>query len=66
MAVRLRITEGRGEGQDFVFTQPRVSVGRIPDNDLVLYDTGVSRYHCEIVNEKGTFMLRDIGSCKII
>jgi pSer/pThr/pTyr-binding forkhead associated (FHA) protein len=62
MPVRLRITAGKGAGRDFVFTQKVVKIGRMPDNDLVLYDTGVSRYHCEIVQDGATFALRDLQS----
>src|SRR5437762_6332115 len=62
MAFRLRISEGKGVGKEFYFTRDAVKVGRLPDNDLVLYDTGVSRYHCEVVRDGARFTLRDTGS----
>lgn len=62
MAVRLRITAGKGAGRAFVFSQRVVRIGRTPDNDLVLYDAGVSRYHCELVQEGEAYELRDQGS----
>ncbi len=62
MGFQLTITEGKGHGKEFHFTKDVVRVGRLPDNDLVLYDTGVSRYHCELLNNDGVYTLRDIGS----
>src|SRR5262245_27443540 len=62
MAFRLRIAEGKGAGREFYFAKSPVRVGRLPDNDLVLYDTGVSRHHCEIIKDGERFTLRDTGS----
>lgn len=62
MPFQLTITEGKGQGQTFYFDRDMVKIGRLPDNDLVLYDTGVSRYHCEIIHEDGGYTLRDAGS----
>lgn len=62
MGFSLAIVSGKGAGQSFAFAQRRVRIGRDGDNDLVLYDTGVSRYHCEVLDEDGTFTLRDVGS----
>jgi len=59
---KLRMTSGDDTGRDFVFAQKVVRIGRVPDNDLVLYDTGVSRHHCEIINDGDGFVLRDVGS----
>jgi pSer/pThr/pTyr-binding forkhead associated (FHA) protein len=62
MSFRLRITEGKGAGREFRFSQATVRIGRLPENDLVLYDNGVSRQHCEIVTDGDTHTLRDTGS----
>ena len=62
MGFRLIIKSGKGIGKEFSFVQERVRVGRLPENDLVLYDTGVSRVHCEISQENEFYMLRDTGS----
>ena len=41
----------------------RLTVGRAPDNDLVLHDGTVSRHHCEIVRtHEGKLVIRDLGS----
>ncbi|MEM6730942.1 MAG: FHA domain-containing protein [Myxococcota bacterium] len=62
MRFKLDIVAGKGKGREFVFEQQVVTVGRNPSADLVLYDTGVSRGHCQIAYENDTFVLRDIGS----
>lgn len=62
MRFKLRITAGKGKGREFVFRAKSISIGRQPDNDLVLYDSGVSRAHCAIVREADAFVLRDTGS----
>lgn len=62
MGFRLRIAEGSGPSKGFNFAQPAVKIGRMPDNDLVVYDTSVSRYHCEIVADGDGHTLRDTGS----
>ncbi|MBS2013944.1 MAG: sigma 54-interacting transcriptional regulator [Deltaproteobacteria bacterium] len=41
----------------------RLTVGKAPDNELVLHDATVSRHHCEIVRiESGGYVIRDLGS----
>jgi pSer/pThr/pTyr-binding forkhead associated (FHA) protein len=40
----------------------RVRIGRQADNDLAVSDPGVSRHHAEIINERGTCTLHDLGS----
>ncbi|MFC1611173.1 FHA domain-containing protein [Myxococcota bacterium] len=62
MGFRLVILEGKGAGKEFYFAQPNVKIGRAPDNDLVLYDMGVSRYHIEILQDGKGFTMRDTGS----
>lgn len=38
-------------------------IGRMPDNDVVINNLGVSRRHCQIVkDEKGDFYVEDLGS----
>jgi hypothetical protein len=40
----------------------RVRIGRQADNDLVVSDPGISRHHAEVINERGTCTLHDLGS----
>ena len=62
MSFRLEITTGKSAGKSFYFKSRVIRVGRQPDNDLVLYDTGVSRHHCEIYAADNGYAVRDLGS----
>jgi len=46
----------------YLLTAPRARIGRDPENDIVIPDRRVSRYHAEIVREGSEFVLRDCGS----
>ena len=59
MGFLLRITDGKGAGREFYFKRPQVTIGRQPDNDLVLHDAAVSRLHCRISAETDGFTLQD-------
>ena len=39
-----------------------VTIGLMDDNDLVLTDDTVSRYHCKIYQEGNHYILQDLGS----
>ena len=40
----------------------RVSIGRMTDNDVIISDSQVGRYHCEIIHSQDVFYLRDKNS----
>ncbi len=40
----------------------RLTIGKAPDNDLVLTDDTVSRHHCELVKAPDGIHVRDLGS----
>jgi membrane fusion protein (multidrug efflux system) len=44
------------------FTTPRIRLGRNADNDVVLDSQACSRYHAEVVREKGVYKIVDLGS----
>jgi adenylate cyclase len=52
------------DGEDHVFplTGTRVRLGRGGDNDVVLSDVSVSRYHAELVSENGAWYVQDLKS----
>ncbi|MFL6291660.1 MAG: adenylate/guanylate cyclase domain-containing protein [Thermoanaerobaculia bacterium] len=52
------------EGEDHVFplTASQVRLGRGGDNDIVLSDVSVSRYHAELSSENGSWFVRDLKS----
>src|SRR5271154_7299550 len=39
-----------------------VSIGRSPDNAMVIDNPAVSHYHARVFNEEGRLMLEDFGS----
>lgn len=55
------------EGEDHVFPLPltaasKVRLGRGSDNDVVLSDVSVSRYHAELSREDGSWYVEDLKS----
>lgn len=46
----------------YPITKPRTRIGRHDDNDLVLQETSISRYHAEIHYTGKDFILHDMGS----
>jgi hypothetical protein len=42
--------------------KPQFTVGRKPDNDLVIDDPAVSGHHALIFSEEGAFFIEDLGS----
>ncbi len=51
-----------GQVAEYIFDQPTVSLGSLEDNDLVLDDDKVSRYHARIVLDGDDFLLEDLDS----
>ena len=51
-----------GIRREHVFEKGTVRIGAMDDNDLVITDETVSRYHCRIVQEEGGYLLCDLGS----
>lgn len=62
MSFQLLISEGIDAGREFVFDQDAVVMGRQPDCDIVLSDTGVSRQHARIILEDRAYVIEDLGS----
>ncbi len=58
---RLLVTEG-GREREHVFDKDAVTIGAMDDNDIVVHDETVSRYHCKIVHEGDSYILRDLDS----
>ena len=49
-------------GRSLPLTQPEVSIGRLPECDVVVDDPGASRQHARIRRTDGGFVLVDLGS----
>ncbi|HJZ86847.1 MAG TPA: sigma 54-interacting transcriptional regulator [Polyangia bacterium] len=48
--------------REWVFDQGVINIGAMEDNDLVLHDETVSRYHCRIMQEAQSYVLVDLSS----
>jgi DNA-binding NtrC family response regulator len=48
--------------QEWTFDKEEVRIGSMDDNDVVLHDDTVSRYHCKIVQEDTGYVLVDLRS----
>ena len=61
-AARLRVSPP--EGSEFLceFDGSSLTIGRGPDNDLVLADGRVSRHHARVTGRRGTLVYTDLGS----
>ncbi len=61
VAPKLEVTKGEYIGKTFQ-VQMKTRIGRELDNDIVLVDPKISRYHAEITLEAGQWVLTDLGS----
>ena len=56
------ITNVAGRAREHLFDKATISIGAMEDNDLVVSDDTVSRYHCKIIQEDTAYLLVDLGS----
>jgi pSer/pThr/pTyr-binding forkhead associated (FHA) protein len=49
-------------GQTFTLGASTVTLGRLPESDVVVDDPGASRQHARIRSSNGEFVLTDLGS----
>lgn len=61
IAPRLEVIQGEGADDTFK-VKLATKIGRELDNDVVLVDPKVSRYHAQIALEQGQWILTDLGS----
>jgi pSer/pThr/pTyr-binding forkhead associated (FHA) protein len=62
MGFQLVISEGKEAGREFLFDQGSVVIGRTPECDVILYDSGVSRRHARIFVDGDAIAIEDLGS----
>lgn len=60
--VSLVILEGGGQAKTHRIRKEVVTIGRLPDCDVVVPDPGASRYHARIRHRDGAYTLTDLGS----
>ncbi len=51
-----------GTTMEYIFDQPTVAIGAMDDNDVVVDDDTVSRYHCRIYSDDNSYLVQDLGS----
>ena len=56
---RLVLHPGLPEQQELVFDQSVINIGTLEDNDVVLDDDTVSRYHCKIIHQDSEYLVVD-------
>jgi hypothetical protein len=59
---QLRLTEPGGRQREIALDGQLLTLGRAPDNGLVLADGRVSRHHARIASRRGTLVFTDLGS----
>jgi pSer/pThr/pTyr-binding forkhead associated (FHA) protein len=64
MAPKLEVTRGENIGETYKVTLT-TRIGRERDNDIVLLDPKVSRYHAQITLENGQWTITDLGSANL-
>jgi hypothetical protein len=58
----LTLLEGGTAVRTFSLAKPVVTLGRLPESDVVVDDPGASRQHARISSANGEFVLVDLGS----
>jgi hypothetical protein len=58
----LTLLEGGRPSRTYSLAKPTVTLGRLPESDVVVADPGASRQHARISNTNGEFVLSDLGS----
>lgn len=59
---KLLIDKPDGTTAEYIFDQQEIDIGGMDDNDLIVDDDTVSRYHCRIFQEDDAYILQDKGS----
>lgn len=59
---RFKVNKGKDAGKEMVLQRPLVSLGTLPENDLVLTDATISRRHAVVEEKPGGYLLRDLDS----
>jgi two-component system NtrC family sensor kinase len=58
----LFVIQGRDQGTRYELREPRITLGRVPTNDIQLHDTEVSREHAQLDWQDDTYWFRDLDS----
>jgi len=58
----IRLIHLSGQSESFTLSKDKTTIGRNKDNDIVLDDHRVSRYHAEVIKKKDHFLIVDLKS----
>lgn len=61
-AGRLIFLEGPRKGEAVALSRPQLSIGALPDNDIVVPSAAVSRYHAQLQCRGRYVEIKDVGS----
>ena len=61
-AGRLIFLEGPRKGESVMLGKPQLSIGALPDNDIVVPSPAVSRYHAQLHCQGRHVEIKDVGS----
>ncbi len=61
-AGRLIFLEGARKGESVTLAKPQLSIGALPDNDIVVPSAAVSRYHAQLQCRGRHVEIKDVGS----
>ena len=59
---KLVIEREDGQSSEYIFDQNNIALGAMEDNDLVIEDDTVSRYHCRIYQDENSYLVQDLDS----
>ena len=62
MKLTISVFDGSDGQKEQIFSEFPISIGRLPDNDIVIIDKFVSRRHSEIRADGTSFILKDLHS----
>ena len=62
MRPRLQVAAGPLADSVYFLTEGEIRIGRDPSNSLTISDLSLSRRHCVLTREEGTYKLRDLES----
>jgi transcriptional regulator with PAS, ATPase and Fis domain len=60
--VKLVIAKGAMAGKEFVIDKGLLRIGSKKENDVVIEDNTVSRFHAQIEEKKGQYIIKDLNS----
>ncbi len=60
--MRLVVQAGAQSGQVYEIAKESLTIGRGANSDIVVNDPAISRVHCEIRREAGSYVVRDLNS----